>query len=197
MKQNTVLKMLIASAIAGVLAIAAAAPSHAVDDGGVEATADDSGDLLPSEETLLYSDDLKRITVDPATGSVVAVEPMTEAELEYEFRGESAAEDGPFTVEPFVAYPGMCTPTTIRPCWHGAVPTVNIGFSYGITYGTWGSRTNFWTAHYYAKLCWVDPFPPNPFNPGTICMPERYGTNAWIELGMTVTGKTVDVHTSR
>lgn len=149
----------------------------------------DTDQLTSVERELLNSDEIKRVTVDPSTGDITAVEPMSAAELDAEL-----TPDG--QVQPFTAYPSGCTPST-RACWKGAIPSIDYGFSTGTTTGTWGGRANFWTGNYYAKLCWLDPYSPNPFNPSTFCMPERNGKNAWIELGYTVTGKQVNVSTTR
>jgi hypothetical protein len=159
---------------------------------GEAAITGDTDQLTPTEQNLLVSDALKRISVNPTTGDITAVEPMTPEELAQEM---GTAPSAPGAVQPFVAYPGLCEPTTVRPCWHGAAGAQPIGFSNGITDGTWTSRRNFWTASYYAKLCWMDLSIPKA--PRLVCMPERNGTNAWIQFGAVVTGKKVDVHYTR
>lgn len=143
----------------------------------------DTEQLSHSERQLLASDDLKRVVIDPASGDVTAVERMTQAELNSEMFGTG--------IRPFAATANGCT-TTARPCWHGRPPAINYSFTVGTTNGTWDNRQNFWTANYYAKMCWRN---SAPF--GVFCMPERNGKNAWIELGYAVTGTQVNVSTTR
>ncbi|MFJ2543058.1 hypothetical protein [Microbacterium sp. NPDC087589] len=152
-------------------------------------TVGDVDQLSQEELDLLGSDEFKRVIVDPVSGDITAVEPLTEEQLE----SELVAGAGP---QARTAYPSACSPIS-RPCWRGAVPNIDIGFSTGTTTGTWSGRANFWTGNYYAKLCWLDPFSANPFNPSTVCMPERNGNKAWIEIGYTVVGKSVNVSSTR
>lgn len=77
-------------------------------------------------------------------------------------------------------------------CWHKRPPLLSIGFSRGVTDGTWNEVKNFYTGSYYAKLCWIPRGESTTF-----CMPERNGTNATISLGDYVTGKKVDLATTR
>ncbi|WP_292790096.1 MULTISPECIES: hypothetical protein [unclassified Microbacterium] len=148
--------------------------------------------LTNAEADLLASDDLKRVSVDPYTGDVTSVVPMSEAELNEEVFGSLPPQGSTSTR---AASPN-CTSTS-QPCWHAATPSINYRFTLGTTKGTWGARKDFWTGNYYAKLCWIDPLPTNPFNPGTVCMPLRNGTKAWIQIGFTVTGKQVNVSSIR
>ncbi len=70
-------------------------------------------------------------------------------------------------------------------------------FTVGTTSGTWGNRGDFYTGNYYAKLCWLDPLISPPLLPVTYCMPERNGKDAIISLGTSVTGKKVNLSTTR
>lgn len=138
---------------------------------------------------LLESNRLKRVSIDPATGDVTAVQTMISAELQSEF---STAKSG--AVQTFSV--GTNCSLNATPCWYGVPPAVSYSFSSGVTSGTWSNRKNFWTGtNFFAKLCWLDAF-GGPF-PATTCMPERNGTNAWIELGYAVTGTKVDVGITR
>lgn len=76
-------------------------------------------------------------------------------------------------------------------------PVYDYSFTLGTTNGTWGNRGDFFTGNYYAKLCWLDPLVSPPLLPKTYCMPERNGKNAVIALGTTVTGKQVNLSTTR
>ncbi|MGV2982060.1 hypothetical protein ACNPNP_00020 [Microbacterium sp. AGC85] len=145
----------------------------------------DVNQLRQEELGLLVLDDVKRVIVDSESADIITVEPLTEEQLERELTATAGALAR-------TAYPSACSPISHR-CWRGTVPNTDIGFSTGTTNGTWSGRGNFWTGNYYAKLCWVDPFSANPFNPATVCMPERNGSKAWIEIGYTVVGKQVNV----
>ncbi|QEW00616.1 hypothetical protein F6J84_11260 [Microbacterium caowuchunii] len=178
--------------LVGALALVSALPAHATADDS--STLDDPTveigsveQLSTSEMALLESDDLKRVTVDAFTGDITAVQPMSAQELSAERSSQSVGTFGVST---------GCSGTTVA-CWHSQAPAVLYSFTTGVTNGTWGNRTDFWTGNYYAKLCWLDPLPANPFNPATVCMPIRNGKNAWISLGWVVTGKKADVSTTR
>ncbi|MFJ4164624.1 hypothetical protein ACIPY5_03640 [Microbacterium sp. NPDC089698] len=181
---------LTAAAVLVALSGTAANASDATPDNGTIQTG--SAENLSSDQlALLESDQLKRISIDPATGNVTAVQPMTSAELRAEI---SAATAKPGGIQPFSV--GTNCSLNATPCWYGVAPAVNYSFSSGITDGTWTNRKNFWTGtNFFAKLCWLDPF--GGAFPATICMPERNGPNAWIELGYAVTGKKADVSITR
>ncbi|WP_243502710.1 hypothetical protein [Microbacterium sp. VKM Ac-2923] len=154
--------------------------------------------LTADESALLESDKLKRVTVDPSSGDVTSVEPLTRAQLNGEVdvalrsSGQAKAGSG---VSPLSATWNMCSSAGSATCWYGAAPTLNLQFSYGATNGTWGSRTKLWTGNYYVKACWVDPQPSGIAK--TVCMPLRNGKNAWIEWGSVLTGKSMDVSNTR
>lgn len=154
--------------------------------------------LTAHESALLESDQLKRVTVDPSSGDVTSVEPLSRAELNREVdaavRSSGQAKSGS-GVSPFSATYNRCSSAGSATCWYGAAPTLNLQFSYGATNGTWGSRTKLWSGNYYVKACWVDPQPTGIAK--TVCMPLRNGKNAWIEWGSVLTGKSMDVSNTR
>ena len=142
--------------------------------------------LDAEDMALLASDFPKRITVDPQTGDVSAVEPLDHEE----FAIYEGAQNEPESVGPFTAYPNACLQG--RPCWHGNPPAISIRFSLGVTTGKWNYVRNFYTGSYYAKLCWIEPGATKQ-----VCMTERNGANALIEIGFPVTGTKVDLKTTR
>ncbi|MGK3949516.1 hypothetical protein [Microbacterium sp. K2] len=146
----------------------------------------DTDQLSPSELDVLGSDEPKFITVDPYSGDVTAVEEVSQAELEAALEASQPRNK----VTPFSWSTGCASG---KPCWHDNPPgNINYQFSSGITNGTWDTVRNFYTGNYYAKLCWI------PWNSSeTFCMPERNGKNALIQIGMQVTGKKVDLSSTR
>jgi hypothetical protein len=155
--------------------------------------------LTVDEAALLESDKLKRVKVDPFTGDITSVEPISRAQLNKEAAAESRAsgqggEDS--GISTLSATWNLCSSAGTATCWYGRPPTLNVQFSSGKTTGTWGSRTKLWTGNYYAKACWLDPQPTSVI-PETVCMPLRNGKNAWIEWGFVLTGKSMDVSTTR
>lgn len=135
----------------------------------------DMDQLSPDEIDVLYSSAPKNIFVDALTGDLTAV---TNAPA--------------IAITPFTAYPNGCTST--RGCWQYPGPTYGgVGFSTGVTNGSWPGVQNFKVgAGRYAKLCWA----PGVGLPST-CMPERNGDNATIYIGRVVTGTQVDYQTFR
>ncbi len=150
---------------------------------------------LSEEEVALYeSDSPKLIRIDASSGLVEAVEPMTTKQLDQALREANSLSTGPAGASARSVATG-CTSTS--PCWYGVGPVYDYSFTLGTTSGTWGNRGDFFTGNYYAKLCWLDPLVRPPLLPVTYCMPERNGKNAIISLGTTVTGKQVNLSTTR
>lgn len=142
--------------------------------------------LSAAERTLLDSSAPKVITTDPETGELIAVRPMTSSE---------AAASAPVAstgISSLDAYYGGCSAG--RGCWYGTTGIGSeIGFTTGKTSGNWNNRRNFFVpAKRYAKLCWR-----NPGDLSNTCHPERYGDNAWIEFGSIITGRVLDMKTTR
>jgi hypothetical protein len=151
--------------------------------------------LSKAEIKLYKSDAMKRIEINPSDGSVTSVKPLTATQLgRLQSRAEARAV-GPKSqgISPLAASTG-CTSTA--PCWYGVGPVYSYSFTVGTTNGTWGNRGDFYTGSYFAKLCWIDPM-SLPMRPITYCMPERNGKKAWISLGQSVTGKQVNLSTTR
>lgn len=171
------------------VAIVGTGVAHADDE--TAATAGElQGTTSPLDEgeiQLLESNAPKRVVVDPRTGDVTAVEPLTASEVTALVQPKMGT---------FSATAG-CSSVT-KPCWHSQAPAQVYSFTTGTTNGTWGHRKNFWTGDYYAKLCWLDPLWSDPLRPApSVCMPLRNGKNAWIEIGFVVVGKQVNVSTTR
>ncbi|WP_292714475.1 hypothetical protein [Microbacterium sp. 13-71-7] len=139
-------------------------------------TIGDLDQLSTIELEVLRSDAPKKIQVDPNSGDITSVQSLTDSEMS----GLLRAAGG-----------GISSRTlTSVGTWYGRPPALNYDFNLGVTSGTWPNRGNFYTGPYYAKLCWNNGL-------GTFCMPERNGANAWIELGSSVTGRSVDLSTTR
>lgn len=167
------------------VAVVGTSVAHASDESDSDASAiRGTTSLLSENEVQLFESDApKRVVVDPSTGDVTAVEPLTASEVTALVQPKMGA---------FSATAG-CSSLS-KPCWHSQAPAQVYSFSTGTTNGTWGHRKNFWTGDYYAKLCWLDPLvTPAP----SVCMPLRNGKNAWIEIGFVVVGKQVNVSTTR
>lgn len=132
----------------------------------------DLDQLSQAEIELLHSSTPKVINVDAYSGDVTSVTKVAPV------------------ISTMAAYQNGCT--TGRGCWQGTPPTLNIGFTLGITDGNWVQRRNFTVpSGRYVKLCWKT----TSFQP--FCMPERNGDNATISIGGDVTGTRVDMATSR
>lgn len=137
-----------------------------------EAQVGDLDSLSQAELELLRSSAPKTINVDAYSGDVTSVTKSSPV------------------ISPLAAYQNGCT--SGRGCWQGSPPTLNIGFTLGVTDGNWVQRRNFTVpANRYVKLCWKT----TSFQ--AFCMPERNGNNATISLGADVTGTRVDMATSR
>jgi hypothetical protein len=151
-------------------------PAHAATPGTpadiANAQVGDLDQLSQAELELLHSSTPKTINVDAYSGDVVSVTKAAPV------------------ISTLAAYQNGCT--SGRGCWQGSPPTLNIGFTLGVTDGNWVQRRNFTVpANRYVKLCWKT----TSFQP--FCMPERNGDNATISLGSDVTGTRVDMATSR
>lgn len=157
------------------------------------------GDIeqLSTEEIgILHSDGPKRVAVDPYSGDITAVERLSVEELASLIEVPQAAlaaeirnsQTGQLETAPFAARANPSKPT-----WQGRPPALDYTFGLGTTNGSWPNRANFYTHKYYAKLCWANAFTPLQ----TYCMPERNGNYAWIEFGQSLTGKKVNLSTTR
>lgn len=149
--------------------------ANAADSGATE------GDTLSvSEENLLQSGVPVKVVIDEETGLPLHVEQLTQTELN-ELAGLTDTSASART-----AYPNACT--TGRGCWRGVAlpsgpPSQSIGFSVGVTTGTWNNRGDFWVpAGVKAKICWV-----------SNCTDRHYGPSVLIETGGNVVGTKVDL----
>lgn len=186
--------------------LASAVPAQAEERPAIDAQQQDRdisiiGDidsLNHQEQALYYSDKPKSIQLDASSGDVISVVELTDAQLKSLIQTEQAkgrADALSSGISPMSVSLTGC-PSTSLGCWYGVGPVHHYQYTLGTTSGTWGNRQNFYTGAYYAKLCWLDT-QSNPFNPPTYCMPERNGKNAMISLGMAVTGKQVNLSTTR
>jgi hypothetical protein len=153
----------------------------------------DTDALSEEQKRLYYSDQPKVININTTSGDVVSVDPLSKTELRdlieaHQAPTQRATTEG--TVSPMSWTTGCAAGAA---CWYGIGPALTYQYTLGTTTGTWTNRQNFYTGNYYAKLCWMDPLQILT----TYCMPERNGKNAWITLGSAVTGKSVNVSTTR
>ena len=169
----------------GLLAVSVASGPAAATTTTTTTTTDlgpDEGDTLSaSEENLLQSGVPIKVVIDEETGLPLHVEQLTQAELD-ELAGLTGAAATART-----AFPNACT--TGRGCWRGVAlpsgpPSQSIGFSVGVTTGSWNNRGDFWVpAGLKAKICWVS----------NQCTDRHYGPSVLIETGGNVVGTKVDI----
>lgn len=171
MKINPLIAVLaLATALAASTPLAAAASS----------TLEDNSHLSADEIALLDSDIPIRVTIDEETGVPVDVEVLPESLAS----ALTEAEDSEVSAR--TAYPSC---SNVRGCWYGVglpsgPPSASIGFSYGVTTGTWNNRGDFWvSAGAKAKVCWG----------GSSCTDRYYGPSVLIEFGGNVVGTKVDI----
>ncbi|WP_087054957.1 hypothetical protein [Microbacterium sp. JB110] len=145
------------------------------------APAVDNSHLTEAEVALLDSDTPIRVTIDDETGLPTSVQVLPDslaAALEESESSNPSAR---------TAYPNC---SNVRGCWYGVAlpsgpPSASVGFSHGITAGTWNNRGNFWvTSGAKAKLCWGS---------SSQCTDRHYGPSVLIELGGNVVGTKVDI----
>lgn len=149
---------------------------RAADPGPVEGET-----LSASEEVLLQSGVPVRVRIDEETGLALQVELLTRSELDV-IAGFASG-----TREAKAAYPNACAAG--RGCWRGVAlpsgpPSQSIGFSVGVTTGSWNNRGDFWVpSGIKAKLCWAS----------NHCTDRYYGPSVLIETGGNVVGTKVDL----
>ncbi len=150
------------------LILAAVASVSMISQATAAGPALDGTSLSASEEKLLKSETPKTVTLDPATGAVLAV------------------EEGNSRVEPLISRRSVCQSGDA--CWYTTrVPYANFGFygSAGTYSATMPYRGDYHTGRYTTRACWN--------YGGPVCGPVL-GPNTWGTLGVTVTGTSFTIY---
>ncbi|WP_055525161.1 hypothetical protein [Streptomyces graminilatus] len=150
------------------LFLAAVATVPMISQAAASESAQRKASFTAAEVKLLNSETPKTVTLDPATGALLAVE-----------KGISG-------VEPSISKQNICQ--TGNACWYTTrVPYANFGF-YGSA-GTYSAsmpyRGDYHTGSYRASACWT--------YTGPACS-QTLPPNTYVTLGVTVTGTSFTIH---